>query len=88
MKAAKSRKSVQYPALTGSRSYEVCCDAEKDALQLFKETHKKKNGGFSTPVKKAIVSPPELFTSPESRFYFNVPYMPVICCFLSMFLSS
>ena len=55
-RAAYSGYKFQFPATTGSCSYEVGCDRGKDAVKLFKVTHKSR-GGFSSPVKRAIVSP-------------------------------
>ena len=52
-----------YPAATGSRSYEVVCNGEDNAFELFKKTHCSPRNGFTPNVKKAIVSPLEYFSS-------------------------
>lgn len=55
-----------FPSATGSRSYEVFCDMDEDAFELFKSTHRSRTRGFSSPVRKAIVRPSEFCTSLES----------------------
>ncbi|KAM0911326.1 hypothetical protein ACQ4PT_013537 [Festuca glaucescens] len=53
-----NRKSVKYPAATGSHNYEVSCNGEEDALELFKTTHISPNpdSAYSDNVKRAIIS--------------------------------
>ncbi|KAM0890524.1 hypothetical protein ACQ4PT_026992 [Festuca glaucescens] len=60
---SKNRKSVKYTVVTGSRSYEVFCNGEEDAFEMFKKTHISPNPKrkYRDNVNRAIVSPPQFF---------------------------
>ncbi|KAM0861605.1 hypothetical protein ACQ4PT_045784 [Festuca glaucescens] len=67
---SENRKSVKYPAVTGSRSYEVFCNGGEDDVELFKKTHIIPNlkSRYRDNVNKAIVS--------HSQF---LPSLPSLC---------
>ena len=65
----KSRRLVQFPSVTGSCSYEVCCDMGEDAFELFRSKHGSKKQTFTSPVKSARVSLSKLSTTGISSLH-------------------
>jgi len=63
VKAISSRQCVRFHSATGSCSYEVCCDMGDHAFKLSRSKPGFKKRTFSSPVKRAIVSPSEFCTS-------------------------
>ena len=84
MKAIRSRQAVELPTAPGSCSYEDFRDMGEDAFKLFKATRNKKHR-FTSPVKRAIVSPSEFCTSLE---FTKVPSEVYLCEFCCKLLSS